>query len=495
MCEHARRIGRHFDLYEHALFQTDVTSLVWSDETSRWTVGTDRGDVLQARFVVLAGGETYSAIKLPGIPGIKSFKGHSFHTARWDYDYTGGGVQGGLNKLEDKRVAVIGTGCSGVQIIPHVGESAEHLYVFQRTPALVHPRNNHPTDPEWVSSLTPGWQERRMWHLIANMEGDPAAEPLHDLGFSDMSNTLRGLGAQIAAAAEEAGVELSTEQVMELSNLRYMEQVRAGTAAIVTDPATAEALKPYYASWCKRPTWSDLYFPTFNRPNVTLVDVPDGVERITEKGLVANGVEYEVDLIIYGSGYEVVHSSIFQIVRFPFVGRGGVTLDEHWADSYRNFHGMMLHNFPNYFQLTVIGNGLGANYLYGSGKQANHVASVIARCLEQGIAAIEPTGETEDQWRKTLDDSAANNPGFGAFGKKLAECTPGYLNNEGDADDNKGLFANIYGGGINAYLQLLEDWRNADMPDVAVTRNSEAPSRVGGAAVPVARSSVPGDAL
>jgi cyclohexanone monooxygenase len=472
--QHAQRIGRHFGFYDKALFQTNVTSMDWDEEARRWRVGTDRDDVLRARFVVLAAGETYSAIKLPGIPGIRSFKGHSFHTARWDYDYTGGSVRGGLHKLADKRVAIIGTGCSGVQIIPHLGASAEHLYVFQRTPAHVEPRNNQPTDPAWAGSLTPGWQQQRMWQLIANSEGTEGTEPLHDSGFSDLSCSLRELGQRMAAAAQEAGVELPPKQIMELANMQHMEGVRARIGALVRDPVTAEALKPYYSSMCKRPTWSDVYFQTYNRPNVTLVDCPGGVERITERGLVANGVEHDVDLIVYGSGYEVTHSSVFQIVRFPIVGRRGVNLNEHWADSYRNMHGMLVNNLPNYFQLTVIGNGLGANYLYGSGKQAAHVAWTIARCLDQGITSLEVTREAEDQWREMLDEShtAAANPRWAAFQQILAECTPGYLNNEGDLDDIKSLFANVYGGGLSAYIELLRGWRDTgDMPGAVLTRD------------------------
>jgi cyclohexanone monooxygenase len=471
--EHAQRIGRHFGFYDQALFQTNVKSMVWDDDVSRWTVRTDRDDLLRARFVMLAAGETYAAIKLPGIPGITDFKGQSFHTARWNFEYTGGSVRGGLHKLADKRVAIIGTGCSGVQIVPHLGESAEQVYVFQRTPAHVEPRNNHPTDPAWASSLTPGWQESRMRQLIANVEGSEGAEPLNDSGFSDLAVAQRQIGAGIVAAAAASELDLPLKDLMELSNMQYMEGVRARIDAIVHDAATAEALKPYFASMCKRPTWSDTYYQTFNRPNVTLVDCPQGVDQITEHGIVANGVEYEVDLIIYGSGFEVTHSSLFQIVRFPIVGRDGVTLEEHWADSYRNVHGTMIHNLPNYFQLTVIGNGLGANYLYGSGKQAAHIAWAIARCLEQGISSLEATREAEDDWRRTLDESYTEeaNPRWAGFQKILAECTPGYLNNEGDPNDVKGLFANVYGGGLLGYFQILQDWRDAgDMQGTIRTR-------------------------
>jgi len=476
--DHARRIGRHFDLYADALFQTNVTSMIWNEDTGRWIAETDRGDRLRARFAILAGGETMN-IKLPGIPGIARFTGHSFHTARWDYDYTGGSVKGKLDKLKDKRVAIIGTGCSGIQAIPHLGESAQQLYVIQRTPALVDPRNNEPTNPDWAAGLKPGWQEARVEHLFADMEGR-ATEPANDKGFCDQQVALRGFSAQITDAAKEAGVELSARDRMELSDMLYMEAVRANIAAVVADPATAEALKPYYATWCKRPAWNDAYLETFNRPNVTLVDAPDGVDRITENSLVVNGVEYEVDLIVYGSGLEVGHSSLFKIARFPIIGRRGITLDEHWADSFRNMLGVQVHGLPNYFQMTVIGAGLGVNYLYPNGKQAAHIAWIIKRCLEQGIASVEPTRAAEDEWRQALDasHSAESNPGWAEYGNARAACTPGYMNNEGDATDNKGIFANIYGFGAVGYIQLLEDWRDSDpeMPGLVITRSTDAVS-------------------
>jgi cyclohexanone monooxygenase len=477
---HAVRIGRHFDLYKDALLQTNVTGMVWNEDAGRWIVETDRGDVLRARFVVLAGGETF-AFKLPGTPGINTFKGKSMHVFRWDYDYTGGSTRGDLDKLKDKRVAIIGTGCSGVQVVPHLGESAEHLYVFQRTPALCDPRRDTPTDPEWVKSLTPGWQARRFEQLIAGGRSvDGTEERIRDNGFSDMGAAIQACVAQVTEAAEAAGVELSPRDITELANMKFMERVRADIGAAVKDPVTAEALKPYFASWCKRPTWNAEYLPTFNRPNVTLVDTaPYGIERITEKGLVANGVEYEVDLIVYGTGLEVGHSSLFRVAGFPVVGRNGVRLTDHWADEFRTLHGMMVHHMPNYFQLTVIGNGLGVNYLYPNGKQGAHIAAVIKHCLDNDYLAVEPTREAEDEWRQMLDDSQSPefNPLWANFLEGLAECTPGYNNSEGDASDRKGIFPNFYGFGALKFIELLREWREGDveLPGVEITRRDAVP--------------------
>ena len=166
--EHCQRIGKHFGLYDGAIFHTQVRACTGTTRSSAGGSSTNRGDDIRARFVVMAQGP-FNRPKLPGIPGIKDFKGHIFHSARWDYDYTGGDASGGLDKLADKRVAIIGTGASGVQLVPHLGRDAEHLYVFQRTPSSVDERGNTPTDPEWAKSLQPGWQEERQrnfhrWH-------------------------------------------------------------------------------------------------------------------------------------------------------------------------------------------------------------------------------------------------------------------------------------------------------------------------------------------
>jgi cyclohexanone monooxygenase len=473
---HAVRIGRHYDLYKDALFQTTVTSLVWDEDASRWLIGTDRGDVVRTRFVVLAGGETF-AFKLPGTPGINSFKGKSMHAFRWDYGYTGGSTKGNLHKLKDKKVAIIGVGCTSVQIVPHVGESAEHLYVFQRTPALVDPRRNVPTDPEWAKSLQPGWQQERFEYLMRGSRTAGAGpEHVGDNGFGDQRAAIQAMADRLNEKAEAAGLELSSREIMELANMEYMERVRADIASIVKDPTTAAALKPWYATWCKRPTWNSGYLPTFNRPNVTLVDCPDGVDRITEKGLVVNGVEYEVDVIIYGTGLEVGHSSLFKLTKYPVVGRDGVTLDEHWAGGYRTLHGMMVHNMPNYFQLTVIGNGLGVNYLFPNGKQAAHIANVIARSLDNDYLSIEPSLEAEDEWQAALDKSQSyeHNPRWADFLAGLAECTPGYYNSEGNANDRGGIFPNFYGFGALAFIKMLEEWRDGEMPGLEITRRTDA---------------------
>src|SRR5208282_391405 len=175
--EHSRRIGEKFDLYRDACFQTQIKAITWNEEECRWIVTTNRDDRMRARYVVMSNGPL-NRPKLPGISGIDGFKGHTFHTSRWDYGYTGGDTNGNLHKLGDKRVAVIGTGATAVQCVPHLAKYAKHLTVFQRTPSSIDERGNRPTDPEWVKTLKPGWQKRRMENFNSLVSGGFEAEDL-----------------------------------------------------------------------------------------------------------------------------------------------------------------------------------------------------------------------------------------------------------------------------------------------------------------------------
>ena len=257
---HSQAIGRHFDLYRNACFQTEVTEMRWDDATSRWIVTTNRGDAMRARYIVMASGPLHRP-KLPGIEGIESFEGHSFHTSRWDYDYTGGDSNGGLVGLADKRVGIIGTGATAVQCVPHLGASAQELFVFQRTPSSIDVRDNRPTDPEWAAGLEPGWQERRMENFNNLVSGIPESEDLVDDGWTDI------IGNLLIRVRRGEG-DLTPEGLMatmELADFEKMEQIRARVETIVDDPTTAEALKPYYRQFCKRPCFHDEYLDTFNR--------------------------------------------------------------------------------------------------------------------------------------------------------------------------------------------------------------------------------------
>ncbi|WP_262700157.1 MULTISPECIES: flavin-containing monooxygenase [Streptomyces] len=454
--QHARAIGRHFDLYRDVCFQTQVTELHWDDTELEWTVHTDRDDRIRARHVVISSG-TLSRAKLPGIPGIETFQGHTFHTSRWDYDYTGGDASGGLHKLADKRVALIGTGATAIQAVPHLGRDAEQLYVFQRTPSSVDVRGNRPTDEGWAASLTPGWQRRRRDNFLTIVTGGQADEDLVDDGWTSTARLQQKL---IPTDSYAALPPEEREHLYELADFQKMNGIRDRVDSIVENTATAEALKPWYRYMCKRPTFSDTYLDTFNRPNVTLVDTADhgGVERITEKAVVVGGVEYEVDCVIFATGFEVGVSGITSGL-LPVRGRGGITLTEAWSGGPKTLHGFYSHGFPNLFQLGPLQNASSVNYVHILDEQAIHVAEVLAEARKRGARYVEPTAEAEAAWRATIREKAADLYAF------HAECTPGYYNNEGMPRERSESF----GDGPIAFHELLRRWRaDGGMDDVLV---------------------------
>ncbi|GAA3159834.1 MULTISPECIES: flavin-containing monooxygenase [Streptomyces] len=445
--QHARAIGRAFDLYRDACFRTQISELRWDEEAAEWLVATDRGDRIRARYVVTASG-TLSEAKLPGIPGIETFRGHTFHTSRWDYAYTGGDADGNLHRLADKRVALIGTGATAIQCVPHLGSDAQELYVFQRTPSSVDVRGNRPTDPEWAASLTPGWQRRRRDNFLTLVTGGQVAEDLVDDGWTSTARLQQKLVPSDSYATVPPE---ERERAYELADFRKMDEIRARVDAVVTDPATAELLKPWYRYMCKRPTFSDSYLQTFNRPNVTLVDTADshGVERITEDAVVVGGRAYEVDCIIFGTGFEVGVSGLTS-GRLPVYGRDGVALTDAWRRrGPRTLHGFYSHGFPNLFQLGPLQNASSVNYVHILDEQATHVAEVAAAARRSGARYVEPTAEAEDAWVATIREKAADLYAF------QAECTPGYYNNEGRPRER----SESYGDGPVAFHALLRAWR------------------------------------
>jgi cyclohexanone monooxygenase len=452
--EYCQRIGKHFDLYDNAIFSTLTKGMEWDEEIKRWRISTNRGDEIRARFVVMCQGP-FNRPKLPGIPGITDYQGHTFHTARWDYEYTGGDSNGGLDKLAGKRVAVIGTGASGIQVIPHIARSAEHLFVFQRTPSYIDERGDVPTDPEWVKTLKPGWQEeiRRNFHTAAFEAFGPGQPDIVCDGWTEVS---RNLAAHLDATDGWAALMDPAKfmELREIQDYRAMQRLRDRIDEIVNDPQTAEALKPYYRFLCKRPCFSDAYLPTFNRENVTLIDVSGtkGVERITEKGIIADGVELEVDCIIFASGFEITTDLDRRLGIQPYAGRDGKSLYDHWADGYRTLHGTMSTEFPNQFFTGFIQGGVTASTTAMFEQQADHISYIIKETLARGATTVEPSEEAQDEWCTTVRESAVDNTNF------QRECTPGYYNNEGE-QQIKSHLGDPYWPGFYALEDLLQAWR------------------------------------
>jgi cyclohexanone monooxygenase len=448
--EHSQRIGRHYDLYRDVLFQTKIEGVRWDDEADRWIISTNRGDRIRAQYVAMALGPLNQP-KLPGLRGINDFKGHAFHACRWDYAYTGGDSHGNLTGLRGKRVGILGTGATAVQVVPHVAETAEHLYVFQRTPSSIDVKKNDPTDPEWVKTLTPGWHQRRMDNFNILVSGGIQQEDLVNDGWTEV---IRNLLVMVTA---KQNPDLSPEALMkqvELADFKKMEQIRARVDSVVKDKKTAEALKPYYRQFCKRPCFHNEYLPTFNRSNVTLVDTKgQGVDRVTEKGIVIDGKEYELDCLIYASGFEV-GTSYTRRAGYDIVGRGGQSLDKKWSDGVKSFHGMHVNGFPNCFIMSNAQSGFTPSYPHMLNEQAKHIAYIIKNGIDKKVTTIEASPQAEKEWVQTIIGLAGRMNDF------LANCTPGYYNNEGKPNERSAQDG-FYGGGPVEFIKLWDDWRAA----------------------------------
>ncbi|KAL2844106.1 hypothetical protein BJY01DRAFT_235446 [Aspergillus pseudoustus] len=452
---HSQRIGRTFGLYEKTLFQTEVTQLDWNENTKKWDVFTERGDKLHAQFITTAGGLLHK-MKFPGVPGIETFKGHSFHTSRWDFDYTGGDINGNLHKLADKRVAVIGTGATAIQVVPQVGRWAKHLHVFQRTPSSVDVRLDGPTDPGWAKTLTKGWQQHRMDNFNNLVAGAYVTE---DLVADGWTNVLAEIAVnakmveEIEAAPDPIAVANIIQKKMQAANFKKMDQIRKRVDAIVRNPKTAEALKPWYNYMCKRPGFHNDYLPTFNQPNVTLVDTEGrGIDRITEKGIVFNGIEHELDCIIYATGFEYVSNDYSQRLQLSIRGRNGIGLEDYWKDGPRTLHGFYTRNLPNHFIMSITQSALAPNFQHLLNEQAKHIAFVVAEAKKQGATTVEASQAAEDEWVKTIIRLGKLKEDF------LRECTPSYYNDEGQISE-KTLKTGRYGLGAPHFFNLLANWR------------------------------------
>ncbi|MFE1991932.1 flavin-containing monooxygenase [Streptomyces parvulus] len=454
---HAVRIAEKFDLYADALFSTSVTSLAWDDTTQSWIVTTDRGDAFRATYVVTATG-TLTELKLPGIPGIEDFRGHTFHTSRWDYGYTGGTPDGGLTGLADRRVGVVGTGATGVQVIPKLAEDAGHVYVFQRTPSTVDVRANRRTTARDVGADHDGWARERRDNFLQIVSGESVERDL----VADQWTATAGLLEKLLPSFRRPSDRQGFEAAYEIADAEKMNAIRARVEDVVADADTAEKLKPWYRYACKRPTFSDAYLQAFNRDNVTLVDTADthGIERMTEHGVVVGDTEYRLDCLVFATGFSVgvsgVHSG-----KLSVSGRDGVRLlDALKQRGPRSLHGLTRNGFPNLIQLGAAQSASSVNFTHVLDEHAVHAAALVAAAEARG-AVVEPSREAEDAWLAVLSDGAPDHEWF------HAECTPGYYNGEGRGRPNG---PTAYPHGAAAFHDLLTRWRATSMSDALAVR-------------------------
>src|SRR3984957_8670876 len=377
--EYCQSMAERYGFYEHCLFHTTVERTTWDEASGRWTVFTDRGDAMRARYVVLANG-ILTTPKLARIDGMETYQGKSFHTSRWDYNVD----------LEGKRVGIIGTGATAVQVIPEIAKVVKQLYVFQRTPSTIDVRDQRATTAQEIEtwSKEPGWARARRERLARISSGRTALQGNDDY-----------LAGKVADFRERRQYEreLSPEELIQRqlnSNFRIMEQIRARVDAIVKDPKTAAALKPYYPYGCKRPTFHDEYLPAFNLPHVTLVDTaPLGVSKINERGVVHDGVEYPLDVLIYATGFQWMATSTFNMI----TGRGGQTLRDKWAgEGVRTFLGLHSHGFPNLFIMSGPQGGGGQfNFTRGIEAHTDYVVWMLQTLRGRGAGIVDIKKQAE----------------------------------------------------------------------------------------------------
>jgi cation diffusion facilitator CzcD-associated flavoprotein CzcO len=385
--EYCQLIAERFGFYDHCMFHTEVTNVEWDDAAQRWTVRTARGDAMRARFVMLANG-ILTTPRLARIDGMETFAGQSFHTSRWDYNVD----------LEGKRIGIIGTGATAVQAIPELAKVAGHLYVFQRTPSTIEVRDQRSTRPDQIErwSQQPGWALARRARVAEILEGrgrQPTA-----------GNAAEG-AEQSAAPSDRPRLSREERTKRQLDKgYRIMQQIRDRIDAVVEDPTTAAALKPYYAYACKRPTFHDEYLPTFNRPNVTLVDVaPVGVQLINERGVVHDGVQYDLDVLIYATGFDFMSRE--NVARVT--GSDGRTIADKWLEQgTRTFLGLHTAGFPNLLILAGPQSGGGKfNFAETIEEQTDYVVWLLSTMRENSHHAVDVREDDEADWAQHCADA------------------------------------------------------------------------------------------
>ena len=417
--EYCQKFAQKFKFYDRCLFHTTVEETKWDEDQGRWTVTTNRGDAMRARYVILANG-ILTTPKLARISGMESFSGESFHTSRWDYDI----------ELADKRVGIIGTGATAVQVIPEIAKVVKELFVFQRTPSSIDVRDQRQTTTEEIETWRdePGWARARRARFARISAGRTAMKANDDY-----------LAGKIADFKERKVHDrvLSPEELIEKqlnTNFRIMEQIRARVDAIVDDPKTAASLKPYYPYGCKRPTFHDEYLPTFNKDNVTLVDTaPRGVTEITSKGVIHEGKEYGLDALIYATGFQWMATSTFNMI----TGREGKTLSSKWeSEGTKTFLGLHSHGFPNLFIISGPQGGGGSfNFTDAIDQHTDYVVWLLETLREKQHTVVDVKKEPEQDYAEHCRVADITS-------QPLRDCIS-YYNGHGDAEPGSLAY---YGG-------------------------------------------------
>jgi cyclohexanone monooxygenase len=383
---YANHVADRFDLRRDIKFNARVTSARFDEARQVWQVETSDGVRTSARFCVMATG-CLSSPNTPDFKGAGSFRGETYHTGRWPHepvDFSG------------KRVAVIGTGSSAVQAIPIIARRAARLLVFQRTPNYAVPAHNHPLDQDYQQSIKQEYAtlRARAKQTATGIDFDysdrlaletPESERDREYETRWQRGGLSFLGAFMDIMMDED------------ANRTAADFVRGKIRETVRDPAVAELLSPKNTIGCKRLCIDIGYYETFNRPNVTLIDVSSSpIERITETGVVVDGREYGADAIVFATGFDAMTGAL---LKMDIRGRDGASLRDKWHEGPRTYLGLATEGFPNLFTITGPGSpSVLTNMLPTIEQHADWVADTLDHMRSRGLTSIEPSREAEEAW-------------------------------------------------------------------------------------------------
>ncbi len=388
-------VADKLDLRSDITFNTRVVSAVLDETTLRWTVTTDAGEVLTARFCLMATGPL-SAAMTPNFSGLDTFGGEIYHTAHWPYDdvdFTG------------KRVAVIGTGSSGIQTIPIIAEQAAHLYVFQRTPNYSIPAGNRALSSEELAEIKAGYAERRRlsWRSGGGSPHITAPKPTMDFTPEERRAAFEKRWQLGGVLYSKTFPDQMTDLVAnEEARKFYEEKIRA----VIADPAVADLLIPNdHPIGTKRICTDSNYFQTFNKPNVSLVSVrATPIESVDAAGINTGDTHYDLDAIVFATGFDAMTGALAKI---DIVGRHGARLSEDWVHGPRTYLGLGVDGFPNLFLISGPGApAVLANMVLHAEAHVNWIADAIAYLDDHGCTAMEATRDAVDGWGAELSRRA-----------------------------------------------------------------------------------------
>jgi cation diffusion facilitator CzcD-associated flavoprotein CzcO len=486
---------KRFGLESRILYRSQVTGLEWDETSKAWKTGLslrhgpdakeERNISVHADFVTLASG-LFPYPQVPKVPGLADFKGEMFHTSRWNYDITGGSSDTTfpeMEKLKGLRVGIIGTGATAIQVVPQLAKYAKSLHVFQRTPSQVNTRNQRATDPdEWKSKIAakPGWQQARQENLAEHVAGHnaPGDEDLVNDGWSSLEAYCAIIGSNRFGriSPDKAQEHIGTLVALDAA---HNKDARQHIADVVKDKSTADKLTPWYPTWCKRPTFSDMYLESFNASNVYLIDTDGrGIDAITPSGIVANGTEYPIDVLVLSTGYRspVSDGDPGSRMGIEIRGPGGRTMADKWAEQgLSTLHGVFTNGFPNLFFQSAGQAAVTANFTHVLQVLSEHISGIIAsgEAKEEGKKVlIQPAAAAEEAWGMQIAQGAV-------FFSAVVICTPSYLNLEGEAfamppaDDHAAMMkkakAAIWQGGLVEFTKMMKDWREGGCEGVEVS--------------------------